>query len=217
MEKSMKFDYAILDLDYTLFDTRKLENDMWDIFTSQGVSRQDYEETYRQSLCTISREEFDYDFQEQVDFLRGRGYELGWDVVENLNNLLNNNYLFPDSIEFVKFLKTISAKVVLLTAGDEEFQKKKVDRSNIRQLFDEVVVLNGHKDDYLRPIVEKGFKILFVNDSWRENIHLRKEFNNLFMVGIDGPHGRKDNDGELEGLKYVPTLTDAKKYVAEIK
>jgi hypothetical protein len=58
---------------------------------------------------------------------------------------------------------------------------------------------------------------LFVNDSWRENIHLRKEFNNLFMVGIDGPHGRKDNDGELEGLKYVPTLTDAKKYVAEIK
>lgn len=213
----MKFDYSFLDVDYTIFDTRKFGDDIWAIFSSRGVSRIDYEETYRESLCTVSREEFDYNFQEHVDFLRERGYKLEQSVVEELNNLMNNNYLFPDSIDFINFLKTISAKVILLTAGDLKFQEEKIQHCGITELFDEVVILKGHKDEYIQPFVEKNYKILFVNDSWRENIALRKKFDSLYMVAVDGPHGRKSNDGEVKNLIYLPSLTAIKNYVIGLK
>lgn len=213
----MKFDYSFLDVDYTIFDTRKFGDDIWAIFSSRGVNRKDYEETYRESLCTVSKEEFDYNFQEHVDFLRKRGYKLEQNVVEELNNLMNNNYLFPDSVDFINFLKEVSTKVILLTAGDFKFQEEKIKRCGIAELFDEVVILSGHKDEYLRPFVEKKYRILFINDSWRENIALRKKFDSLFMVGVDGPHGRKSNDGEVKNLIYLPSLTDIKNYVVGLK
>lgn len=213
----MKFDYSFLDVDYTIFDTRKFGDDIWAIFSSRGVSRIDYEETYRESLCTVSREEFDYNFQEHVDFLRKRGYKLEQSVVEELNNLMNNNYLFPDSIDFINFLKTISAKVILLTAGDFKFQEEKIQHCGITKLFDEIVILKGHKDEYLRPFTENNYKILFVNDSWRENTKLRKEFPNLLIVGVDGPHGQRDNDGVAQNLIYLSSLTDIKNYVTKLK
>lgn len=213
----MKFDYSFLDVDYTIFNTGKFEDEIWAVFSSRDVTRKDYEETYKQSLCTINREEFDYNFQEHVDFLRARGYKLEQSVVEELNNLMNKNHLFPDSLDFIKFLKENSTKVVLLTAGDLKFQEEKIKRSGIWQLFDEVMILNGHKDDYLWSFIEKGFKILFVNDSWRENTALRKRFPDLFIIGTDGPHGRRDNDAEKANLIYLPTLTDIKNYVIGLK
>jgi len=213
----MKFDYAFVDLDYTLFDTRKLEDEMWAIFSSLGVSRQDYDETYKESLRTISKEYFDYSFQEHVNFLKERDYKLGPDIVEKLNKLLDNNYLFADSVDFIKFVKEISSKVILLTAGDTKFQEEKIKHSKIRQFFDEVIILNGHKDDYLQPFVEKGNKILFVNDSWRENTALRKRFPDLLIIATDGPHGKRDNDAEKAKLIYLPTLTDIKNYVTELE
>lgn len=213
----MKFDYSFVDLDYTLFDTRRLEDEMWEIFSSYGVSRQDYDETYKQSLCTISKEYFDYSFPEHVDFLKARGYKFGPDIVEKLNKLLDDNHLFSDSIDFVKFLKTISTKVILLTAGDLKFQEEKIKHCGMGQMFDEIKILNGHKDDYLQPFIDKRNKILFVNDSWRENTALRKRFPNLLIIGIDGPHGRRDNDAEKAKLIYLPTLTDIKNYVIGLK
>lgn len=213
----MKFDYSFVDLDYTLFDTRKLENEMWEVFSSYGVTHQDYDETYKQSLCTVSREYFDYSFEEHVDFLKQRGYNLDAKVVGELNNLLDKNHLFADSLDFINFLKSISNKTILLTAGDAKFQEEKIKHSEIENLFDEVVILNGHKDEYLRPILQNGYKILFVNDSWRENVMIRKEFEHLSMVGIDGPHGRKQNDGHLPGLDYVANLTQAKIYVSGLE
>ena len=213
----MKFDYSFVDVDYTIFDTGKFEDEIWAAFSSWGVSRKDYDETYKQSLCTVSREEFDYNFQEHVDFLRERGYKLGQDVVEELNKLMDDDHLFPDSVDFIKFLKENSTKVILLTAGDLKFQEEKIKHSGIWPMFDEVMILNGHKDDYLQSFIDKGCKILFVNDSWRENTALRKRFPDLFIIGTDGPHGRRDNDAEKVKLIYLPTLTDIKNYVAGLK
>lgn len=217
MEKFMKFDYSFVDLDFTVFDTGKFENDMWNIFASRSVSRKDYEETYMESLCTKSKEEFDYSFQEQVDFVNGRGYKLDAKVVEELQKLVGNNYLYSDSIDFIRFVKEISAKIILLTAGDFKFQEEKIKHCGIERMFDEVKILNGHKDDYLQPFVDKGNKILFVNDSWRENTALRKRFSNLLIIGTDGPHGKLDNDAEKAKLIYLPTLTDIKNYVIGLK
>jgi len=213
----MKFDYSFVDLDYTIFDTGKFEDEIWAVFSSRGVSRKDYDETYKQSLCTVNREEFDYNFQEHVDFLRERGYELGVNVVEELNKLMEKSHLFPDSIDFIKFLKTISTKVILLTAGDLKFQEEKIKRSGVWQMFDQVMILNGHKDDYLQSFVDRGCKILFINDSWRENTALRKRFPDLLIIATDGPHGKRDNDAEKAKLIYLPTLTDIKKYVLGIE
>ena len=110
----MKFDYSFLDVDYTIFNTGKFEDEIWAVFSSRDVTRKDYEETYKQSLCTVSREEFDYNFQEHVDFLKKREYKLGLDVVEELNKLMEKNHLFSDSIDFIKFLKENRLEMCLI-------------------------------------------------------------------------------------------------------
>src|SRR3989339_1255488 len=102
----MKFDYSFVDWDYTVFDAGKFEDDIWNVFSLRGVSRQDYDETYKQSLCTVSKAEFDYSFEEQIDFLRERGYKLDAEVAKELHELIEKSYLYAGSIDFIKFLKT---------------------------------------------------------------------------------------------------------------
>ncbi|MBI4426892.1 MAG: hypothetical protein HY569_00170 [Candidatus Magasanikbacteria bacterium] len=214
----MKFDYSFVDFDKTIFDCYKFEKDIWAVFERQGVKSKDYSATYKKSLCTVSPDLFDYNFQEHIKFLRELGYKLGKEVEIELESLLDkNNYLFPDTEEFLRFLRENTKKMVLLTAGDDEFQKIKIKKTKLGRWFDEVEIVLGHKEDFLADKIKPGDSVFFVNDSLRENLIIRDNFPEILIVTKLNSVRYTVDEAEKSGIPFFETLKEIKNYVAGLK
>ena len=214
----MKFDYSFVDFDKTIFDCYKFEKDIWAVFARHGVKQEDYSTTYKKSLCTVSSDLFDYNFQEHVKFLQELGYKLNKEVEIELGKLLDkNNYLFPDTEEFLQFLRENTKKMVLLTAGDDEFQKTKIEKTKLGHWFDEVEIVFGHKEDFLADKIKLGDVVFFVNDSLRENLIIRENFPEILIVTKLNPVRYTIDEAKKSGIPFFETLREIKNYVAGLK
>jgi FMN phosphatase YigB (HAD superfamily) len=205
--------YAFIDWDKTLYDAPAFESDIFAIFDKNGVSKDDYNTTFRRSLCTVSPDKYDYNFEEHVEFLRELGYELSDNVTEELNRLTGNNYLYAGAYEFVQFIKTVAEKIILLSAGDREFQWKKFRGCGAEKWFDEVVVISGGKDKYICENFDAG-KFLFVNDNLRESVAVKKCAPEAIVVVRYEPKRYTQAQVIETGLPYFQTLTEIKNYVS---
>jgi len=212
----MKFDYSFVDFDKTIFDCDKFEKDMWAIFERHGVGLEDYSATYKKSLNTVSSDLFDYSFLEHVDFLKELDYDLDDSVVAELVSLLDkNNYLFPDTEEFLQFLRENTKTMILLTAGDEDFQKTKIEKTKLGQWFDDVQVVLGHKEDFLADRIKPDNSIFFVNDSIRENLIVKESFPEILIITKFNPLRYTLEDAKNSHIPFFETLTEIKKYIKE--
>ncbi|MFH1946963.1 MAG: hypothetical protein ABIJ23_02285 [Candidatus Magasanikbacteria bacterium] len=210
----MKFDYSFVDFDKTIFDCNKFEKDMWSIFERNNVKWEDYSKTYKKSLNTVSSDLYDYNFAEHVEFLRELNYDLDDSVVEELSGLLDkNNYLFSDTEEFLQFLRENSSKMILLTAGDDDFQKTKIKKTKLGKWFDEVEIVLGHKEDFLRSKMKEGDSVFFVNDSIRENLIIKENFPEILVVTKFNPLRYTAQDAEKSKIPFFETLSEIKNYV----
>lgn len=210
------FDYTFIDLDKTLFDCRRLEEEIWKICERVGVARDDYWVTYRKALCTVNPKQFDYTFEEHLKFLADLGYKLDGKVLTELEKLLQNNYLFSDSLDLIKFLREKSRQLILLTAGDVEFQRKKIANSKITDFFDEVKILSGYKEKYVAEKFQGNKKGLFVNDSLRENLLIKSDFPEILVITKLYHGSRHEEEVKKSGLPYFYTLSEIKDYVAQL-
>jgi len=208
------FDYSFIDLDNTLYDTVELEGDMVAIFKKYGVRRRDYDSTFYRSLCTVSPDQYDYSFKEQVQFLRELDYDLPDAIINELDALLIPGYLFTDAYDFVNFIKTISKKTILLTAGDKEFQEQKISGCGAGDWFDEVVIIPGGKEKYLQEHCNNN-KILFINDNLRENISVSKNVSCAQVVIKFSAKHYHEEEVKKTNLPYFKNLLEIKNYVSE--
>ncbi len=208
------FNHAFVDWDDTVYNTVALKADIFDIFTKHGATEKDILDTFRKSLCTIAPHQYDYTFEEHTQFLRDRGYNLPNTVEEELNSLFYKDYLFSDTGMFLQFLKSISNKVILLSAGDKKFQMSKINDSGIVDIFDEVVVLSGGKEKYLGENYSND-KIFFVNDNLRENLSVKQEVPSALVVTKLNAARYSEEEAGAIGAPYFKTLSEIKQYVEQ--
>lgn len=204
---------SFIDFDNTIYDTVALERDMRDTFLRYGVKEADYRETFWKSLCTDSPDKFDYSFSEQVEFLRKRNYDLPSKIVADLEALFKNDYLFPDARDFIKDIKKISQKVILLSAGDHDFQYNKFLGARVLDWFDEVIIVSGKQEKHSIGAASTGKK-LFVNDNLEEN-KLMKSIADCLVVTKLNEHKWTRDDAEQIGVPCFKTLTEIKNFLLE--
>ena len=178
-----------LDFDYTLFDTHAFRQGLYEILEKNGLDKTYLAltpemKTSGQKLLNIK--------------------ELFKSLSETKNIPLNNflepleelysrcdQFVYDDSVEFIKYLKSKNHKLHVLTWGEKEFQKEKLQASKLYDYFDEIVyaeVLKYELDiDYTNGI--------FVDDSVRDLEGLyNKQAKQVFR--IKRPNG-KNSDKEL--------------------
>ena len=205
--------YAFIDWDYTLYDTKALETGIFGVYEKYGVNKDDYNTTFKRSLCTVSPLQYDYTFEEHTAFLRELGYELPECVVDELNQLTEQNHLYEDAREFVQYAKTIAEKVVLLSAGDEQFQMRKFHGAGVDKWFDDIIIIPGGKDKYICDNYGIG-KFLFVNDNLRESMAVKKCAPEALVVVRYESKRYTHAEVEATNLPYFKTLTEIKNYVS---
>lgn len=74
-------------------------------------------------------------------------YEFDENIYHEIDNLLKDShkYLYKDAIKFLKELKKLGYQIIILTKGNEEYQREKIMYSNIDEYYSELIVTMKHK------------------------------------------------------------------------
>jgi FMN phosphatase YigB (HAD superfamily) len=76
--------------------------------------------------------------------------------------------LFPDTLETLRYLKTIGLPAIV-SDGDSVYQPRKIEQSGLAEAVDWQVVVYAHKEDHLQEILERwpGRYYVLVDDKTR--------------------------------------------------
>ena len=197
-----------LDFDYTLFDTHAFREEVYQILENNGVDKTYLEttpelKTKKQKLFNIK------------------------ELFENLSKTRNipiNNFLEPleklyakcdelvydDSIEFIKYLKSKNHKLYILTWGDKEFQKEKIQASKLDNYFDEIIYAEQLKYELDNVDYANG---IFIDDSIRDLEGLyNKQPKQVFRIKrLNGKNS--DKELNIKEILEFNSLKELQKYL----
>jgi predicted phosphatase len=127
------------------------------------------------------------------------------------------NLLFPETVFFLEFLKQTSQPLVLLTFGEANFQKTKINITGIDKFFDLVCITPDAKEKAVDQILN-DFKtekdVWFINDKIEETKKVIRHFPNLKpILKISPRFSIEEYKSSL--MPYFPTLTLIQQYVQE--
>ncbi|MDD2758017.1 MAG: HAD family hydrolase [Patescibacteria group bacterium] len=209
------FDRAYVDLDDTLYDTRQFKEDIFQVFASVGISHDDFIRAYRRAAELPVLGYFNYTFPKQIEAVREQGCTVDDEILPRLEDLLKKDYILPNAEEFLRFLKTICRRVVLLTAGNRSFQAAKISATGLVGMVDEVVQIDGGKDGVLAPFVSAGEKILFINDNLDENKMIKEKFSAVAVVSVFNASYWTEQEFMASEIPWFKTLNEIKNYLAK--
>ena len=206
------FDYSFIDLDDTLFNTYMFKEDILECFARCGVTKEDYYDSYRQAVFGPVEGYFDYTFKKHADILRNLNYQIPDSTIDDLNNLLKKNYNDSQAEQFLLGIKKISHKLILLTAGEPELQKKKIDSTGLAKYFDQIEIIDGGKSQKIVAVAGQANKILFVNDNFKENIQLKHDLPYVLVIAKKHKVLWKEDNYQSIDLPYFDSLIEIKDY-----
>lgn len=208
-----KFDLAIIDLDYTIFNTGRLKHDIYQVFKPFGLKFEDFLSAYRQAAELPEFGYYQYTFQKQIDEVKKIGVDIPDNLIEELEGLLKNNYRYSDTVYFLEQLKQYCHELWLLTSGTKEMQAKKIDTTNVRQYFNQVIHIDGNKPNEVAKAVEENKKIIFINDNLLENIQIKKQFNSVEVISVYNSDYWTESEYVDSGIVYFKSLSEIVKHI----
>ena len=204
----------IIDFDDTLFDTQKFKKELSFCLLDVGIDEKMFWQTYAEARI-LSDGNFSYSFKRHASILEKEGFDYK-QVLDNLNKVKEkiNNFLFEDAIYFLESLKESKQDLYLLSLGDENFQKLKVEECGIAKYFKKVFFLGKDKELIVKEIFQenKDSNVFFINDKIEESQKIKKDFPNINVI-LKQAVTLTEEEYKNSGLKYFLDLTSIKEYV----
>ena len=147
-----------IDFDRTLFNTSKFLEDFYKILNDYKIPMDLFEK------IRIENKNDGFNPFVILEKLR-KVYKFNNSLYVELEHLLESDsmYIFDDVEKFLKYLKTLPCKIYILTRGNDEFQKVKIDNSGIDEYFDNIIITNEHKGN-----LEIDYDGIFIDDNLEE-------------------------------------------------
>ena len=129
-----------VDFDRTLFDCDRFLDDFYALIAKYNIPRDLFKKC--QNQCKK------HGFNPYV-ILNKLEKEISFDktIYKDIEKLIHNssNYLYSDTISFLKYLNEHNYKVSILTRGNKDYQKEKIVSANIGKYYDKLIVTMRHK------------------------------------------------------------------------
>ncbi len=191
----------IFDLDYTLLDTKRFEEDLAEIF---GMSPEqfsyDYKKYFKEKNINFNLEKYLTILKSENKVSAGEIAELKLKFVQFFKGI--DRYLFPEAEKILQQYKDRGDKLILVSFGDVGWQKQKIDNLTITGCFDQAVLEEKDKsqNDFFESLKDSGQKIRVINDNAQESFAMMKKLKELGLdcqlVLIDGPYSRNTEHHE---------------------
>lgn len=203
---------AILDLDYTLLDTASFKEALVSALVDCGVSRKRLDETYS-DIVSRPGVTYDYDPDLQLELL-GDELKCGREeAARRIDDVVGRcgEFMYPGAVEFLKRLRERGIKLVLLTLGNPNWQKRKIRAAGIEGLFDAVLASGSPKSELIAGLAPAEGKLVVVNDNGDEIRQMREVAPKNHYIMKRGPKSASpdfdvpiaDSFDEVEKLIYA--------------
>lgn len=198
----------ILDFDGTLFDTEGFRLEIFSLFKRMGYNQDQIESTY-QAEC-LSYKYSPLGQLKRLQELKPSSQTL---AEARFDNLYENSdkYIFPDVTLFLKEMRINNYELILLTMGDINFQKSKVENSGVARYFDHVLYCDVQKWLYFPELVQKNEKFIFLDDRADTIDKISKIYQNSFCIRIDRYKSNSKIDFSYDSQIKVKSLEHAAK------
>lgn len=204
-----------IDFDDVIFNAKKFKKDLVAVFQKNGITRQEFENSYYTFQKKAQAEGKHFDPRLQAKVLKKR-FEIDTKKLEkDLDRFLKNlkKYVFPDVSEF---LSNFSKKdLFLITYGHARFQKKKIRNSEMGKFFRRTLI---SKDNKINIVMEACRKydfspmredIIIIDDRPEQIEKTEKAQKKIRTFRMCRPEGRYsdliclDKDWEVKNLKEI--------------
>ena len=129
-----------IDFDGTLFNTDKYTKDFMSILNDYCIDKTLF---YEVSDKLFSKNKL-FNINVIVDYFIDN-YDMNYSLKDKINNLLNDSYVYSDVMECLNILISYGYELYLLTYGDDEYQRLKIEASNLSRFFKEIIITQKDK------------------------------------------------------------------------
>lgn len=204
----------IIDFDSTLYHSHALSDKIKEKLFGYGVTEEHFAVSVHEAVHGKDGNYFDYSLSSHIDLLAKMGYEFSRDeVLGDLEKIFENKFIFDDTHHFLDSLKMMGQKIILLTAGNEKFQKQKIANAEIETYFDEIAIVHNEKEKYIEQNIDKNQTVFFINDNLKENIKVKNHHPELVVLTKWNMRKDAKEDIENSGIPYFETLTEILNFI----
>lgn len=196
----------IFDFDHTLFSAKKLYSALKEAFFKLRVDENLFQETFEESKG-IGR---DYKPSQQFELIAKQKPEIPLKKLKkDFKKILKTapRFLYSDALSFLKKWSR-EADLILLSYGEEKFQKDKIKASKVGKYFKKIIITRDIEK--LKPFskifthLPRGRvpeKIIFVEDNPVALSETKKVFKNVITIRInrgEGKYSREPDNSKID-------------------
>lgn len=186
MEKNinMQMTTLIFDFDYTLFDTFKFKQVLGRSLCRHGISENFFWQTYQQTV-NRDKQAYNYNLDYQLEIIAGSCDLNREQARQDIGRVIEQaaDFIYPEAEEVLKiFSDKEDFNLILLTLGNYDFQKAKVENSGLTGYFQEVVITSFSKVHSYHLTIPSDNKAVFVSDSLQEIFEVRNDYPQVMAI-----------------------------------
>lgn len=204
----------ILDFDHTLFDTPRLKETIQRIFINHGVTEDNFLRTFEESRGQGR----DWKPERQFEILKNLGIPSVDGIRQESYGVMkgSNLFLYEDTIPFLSRIYR-NHPLVLLTYGEDSFQKMKLDGCpDAIKYFDKIVITQNLYKDKEANELSQGKSAVFVDDNPRALAATKSCAPHIVTVRINRGVGRYVDEPSGRGINYeVSNLKEVENLIYE--
>lgn len=179
-----------IDFDDVIFNTKEFKNDLAAVFSSFGISRKAYEDSYFDPCDKHSVKI--HNINDQIERLKEK-YSFEENVLrESLNKFIQNaeKYVFKDVVSFVELHK--NEELCMLSFGNKDFQERKIKSSKIQKHISSIIITDKTKAEALADALKNtnAEPIFFIDDRTEQIEDVKKKFPQIVTIFMKRPEGR---------------------------
>jgi len=207
----------IFDFDHTLFSAKKLYFALKEAFLKLGVEENLFQETFEKSKG-VGR---DYKPEKQFKLIHKTRPEIKiGKLKKSFEKILKAapKFLYNDVLGFLKKWSK-EADFILLSYGEEKFQKLKIENSGIKKYFKRVIITRDiDKSKPFKKLFSENKKIIFVEDNPQALSKTKTSFSQIITVRINRGEGKYYQEPDNSQIDFsIKNLKELDKILKSLK
>lgn len=214
--------FIFIDFDDVLFNTKAFKKDLINIFLKNGIGKKNFFASYYDYPIKNKRGLKKYDPWRQIKILKEKKKINEEKLKDDLAKLLGNlkKFIFPDSRSFLKKFK--KKELVLISYGDTEFQKIKIESSKVSPYFLKIVVGDEDKAELIKKFLirqpaEKKENIFLLEDFPLHINAVKRKLPEVKIIRIKRKEGRYSKLPSLKTDFWAKDLKEAERIIGKYK
>jgi len=206
----------IFDFDHTLFSVDEFYKNFQGSFKKIGINQVLFKETFEEA----KRGKQPYNPENQFKLIVQKKSDASLKGLRsNFEKILNkaNKFLYSD-VE--PFLKKVCNKfdLYLVSYGDKNFQKKKIEKSGITKFFKKIVITTDiNKSSTLKKFLRKNEKAVFVDDNPEALSTTKEKFPQVITIRMNRGEGKYKKEKNNKNIDFcVKNLKEIEKILSKI-